>query len=111
MTISDLSDTLGRMDRGMATIMALLGMAIGFITGRAYQAAHRAHADWKKTKDSVPLLFRAFLSLLGSAAGWILIVGVAAVVLLAWTVSGVTGRNMPKPAATVKPATVTSSPR
>jgi hypothetical protein len=98
------------MDRGMATAMALLGMAIGFITGRAYQAAHRAHADWKKTKDSVPLLFRAFLSLLGSAAGWILVVGVVAVVLTAWTVSGATGRNTPRP-ATVEPATATSSPR
>ena len=41
------------MDRGMATIMALLGMAMGFITGRAYQAAHRAQKDWKKANDLV----------------------------------------------------------
>jgi fatty acid desaturase len=95
----------------MATIMALLGMAVGFITGRAYQAAQRAHVDWKKTKESVPLLFRIFLSLLGSAAGWILVAGVAAVVLIAWTVSGTTGHHTPKPAATVEPAKLTASPR
>lgn len=92
-------------------MMALLGMAVGFLTGRAYQAAHRAHRDWKKTKEKVPLLLRAFLNLLGSAAGWILIVGVAAVVLIAWTVSSATVHHTPKPAATVEPAKLTASPR
>jgi hypothetical protein len=110
-TPGNASGTLSRVDRGMATIMALLGMAVGFVTGRAYQAAHRAHRDWKDTKEKVPLLFRVFLSLLGSAAGWILIVGVAAVVLIAWTVSSANGESTPKPAATVTPAKLTRSPR
>ncbi|SDY03584.1 hypothetical protein SAMN05444365_101447 [Micromonospora pattaloongensis] len=90
--------------------MALLGMAVGFVTGRAYQAAHRAHRDWKNTKESVPLLFRAFLGLLGSAAGWILIVGVAAAVLIAWSVSGLTESATPRPAGTVGPSSVAPSP-
>lgn len=90
--------------------MALVGMAVGFITGRAYQAARRAHADWKETKAKVPLLFRIFLSLLGSAASWILIVGVVAVVLIAWTVTGAKFHITPRPAATGEPAVVTPSP-
>jgi hypothetical protein len=96
----------------MATIMALLGMLVGFVTGRAYQAAQRAHLEWRKTKNSVPVLFRVFLGLVGSAAGWILLVGVAAAVLLAWMVGGATARPAPKPAGTVAPAVlVTPSAR
>ncbi|MGC9671474.1 hypothetical protein ACNTMW_33645 [Planosporangium sp. 12N6] len=91
--------------------MALLGMVVGFFTGRTYQAAHRAHADWKTTKATVPLLYRAFLNLLGSAAGWILVIGIAAVILIAWTVSGATGHRAPEPAGTVQPAKSTLSPR
>jgi hypothetical protein len=95
----------------MGTIMALVGMAVGFVTGRTYQAAHRAHKDWRDTKEKVPLLFRLFLGLLRSAAGWILIVGVAAVVLITWTVAGAIGEQAPRPATTVEPAKFTPSPR
>ncbi|NJC66793.1 hypothetical protein HC028_20105 [Planosporangium flavigriseum] len=96
------SGTLGPMDRGMATMLALLGMIVGFFTGRAYQAAQRARADWKRTRATIPLLRRTFLNLFGSAAGWILIVGVVAAALIGWTVSGATAHHAPKPAATVQ---------
>ena len=71
------------MQRGWITtslaVLVIISVAIGFLAGRAYQVAHRAWADYKKTKALVPELLKAFWA---AVRGAIVILAVA----FAWMV-------------------------
>lgn len=65
--------TLYRVDRGIAFVFIVGTAILGFLVGRGYQMAARAWKDYKTTKDSVPVLLRAFWAIVrgGLAIGLI----------------------------------------
>jgi hypothetical protein len=69
----------------MTSVMAVLvaiGTLIGFLSGRGYQAAVRAWADYRKTKAAVPDLLKAFWAAVRAA----IVVAMVAVVWMAGSV-------------------------
>ncbi|WP_130337708.1 hypothetical protein [Micromonospora kangleipakensis] len=77
-------------------VLVIISVAIGFLAGRAYQVAHRAWADYKKTKALVPELLKAFWAAV-RAAIVILAVASAWMVGSAWAASNSTEGPSPSP--------------
>ena len=77
----------------MAVLVAI-GTLIGFFSGRGYQVAVRARADYKKTKGSLPDLQKAFWA---AVRGAIVIVMVAVVWLVGsvWIAASGAPRDTP----------------
>lgn len=48
------------MTRSVVGVLLAIGALIGFFAGRAYQVAARAWQDYRKTKEAVPVLLRAW---------------------------------------------------
>ncbi len=53
--------------------LTLTALALGFVTGRVWERAARAWADYTTRKAELPILRAAARLLTGKAAGWVLI--------------------------------------
>jgi hypothetical protein len=86
-------------------VLVAVGTAIGFLAGRAYQVAHRAWSDYKKTQALIPELQKAFWLAVRAA---IVIVTVALVWMVGsvW-VAGATSRGPSPVAVAVGPHSLT----
>lgn len=75
-------------DRGLATVMLIAGIAFGFFAGRVYQLAMRGYKDWQTAKKAVPNLRSTFFGFLGNAIV-ITVIGVLVIGLMGiWTTKG-----------------------
>jgi hypothetical protein len=89
----------------MTSVMAVLvaiGTLIGFLSGRGYQVAVRARADYKKTKGSLPDLQKAFWA---AVRGAIVVVMVAVVWMVGsvWVAAAGADDNTPPSAPSPAP--------
>jgi hypothetical protein len=87
-TTGDPFGTLDHVDRGFVTLVALFGLLVGFFAGRAYQAMGTGWSNYKDAKNKTSIARQLFWRLLGTAAGWILVLAIVVVVMVAWTAAG-----------------------